>query len=379
MPGDKDHPSFHRSDTQLGMSSNVGRRLKNGEHTRCVERMMLMGRQESSENDPSSGIVHQKEAEQIVIDGRDNIYSVAFLSDGKHVVSGGVEGKIRRWCIEDGKEVGTAMDAGNVVVNIAVSRDGKWIVGGTEGRQVMVWNAESHSKVTEFRAHFGYVRAVDISPDATKIATGSDDNTARVWLLSTGERLLDPWKHEYWVMATKFSPDGCLIATATWDHDSVRVYDSQSGGLLVEFPVKANSWMNQSLAWASDSKQLFVLSRDGEIHRVDVPTKTTLSKWRIHNDGSPSCIALASNGTFIAASNFTSVSLWDTTSQEQIGVVIQYTHDIKSMAMSSNYDLVTGGDKRITLRALCSTLPSHYLDNVSVLALRKTCNRKPLS
>jgi WD40 repeat protein len=91
------------------------------------------------------------------------------------------------------------------------------------------------------------VHAVDISPDATKIATGSTDKTACVWSLSTGERLLDPFKHDDWVVAVKFSPDGQLIATATWGRDSVRVYDSQNGHLLVEF-------LNQSLAWANSSK-----------------------------------------------------------------------------------------------------------------------------
>jgi len=334
-----------------------------------------MRRQESSENEPSSSIVHREEANLIVIDGRNAIYSVAVLPDGKHFMSGDAEGMIQRWRMEDGKEVGTPMSAGSPTLNIAVPRDGKWIVSGTAiGLAVMVWNAESHSKVTEFKlAHRDYVRVVDVSPDTTKIATGSDDKTACVWSLSTGERLLGPLEHDDYVLATKFSPDGRLIATATHERDSVRVYDSRNGRLFVDFPVRVSSFFNavnrnQSLAWASDSKQLFAISIHGNIHCVDVPTGTTLLKWHIHSGDSPTSIALASNGTFIAASARSSVSFWDTTSQEQIGTVIKYTHEVESMTMSSNYDLVTSGDKRITLRALCGTLPSRYLDNVSVLA-----------
>ena len=92
-------------------------------------------------------------------------------------------------------------------------------------------------------------------------------------------------------------------------------------------------------------------------------TGTTLSKWHIHSSNSPACIALVSNGTFIAASAHSSVSFWDTTTREQIGTVIEHTHSVESMAMSSNYDLVTSGEKIITLRPLCGVLPSHYLDN----------------
>ncbi|KAI9456188.1 WD40-repeat-containing domain protein [Boletus coccyginus] len=337
------------------------------------DKTMLTRTQESSEISSSSAIVYRQEEKPIVIDGRDDIYSVAFLVDGKHVVGGDDKGKIRRWRVEDGQEVGTAMDAGSFVLNIEVSRDGKWIVGGTGGGQVTVWNAETwHSKVTEFQAHSRGVRAVDVSPDSTKIATGSDDKTSCVWSLSTGKKLLGPWKHENAVVAAKFSPDGCLIATAT-DCSSVRVYDSRNGSLLVEFPVKVNSWLNQSLAWASDSKQLFALSHDGYIHHVNVSAKTTLSKWRIHTTNlDPTCIALASNGTFVATSGDSSVSLWDTTTHKQIGAVITYTHRIWSMSISSSYDLVTSGDKSVSLRILCGFLPSHYTS-----ACRRSSTRQP--
>ena len=331
-----------------------------------VERTMLTGTEESNGNRPSSNNVHLKEAKPVEIDGRDIIWSVACLVDGKHAVSGGKEGKIRRWRMEDGKEAGAPMDVGSAVYSIAVSRDGKWVVSGTDSGEMTVWNAERHSKVTGFQGHRNWVHAVDVSPDATKIATGSTDKTACVWSLSTGERLLDPLKHDDWVVAVKFSPDGQLIATATWGRDSVRVYDSQNGHLLVQFPVQVYSALNQSLAWASDSKQLFALSRGGNIHCVDASTGTTLSQWFIHSSNNSRCISLASNSTFIAASAGSSVSFWDATSHEQIGSVIEYTHDIWSMAISPAYDLVIGGEKTITLRGLCDTLPSHYFDNVSV-------------
>ena len=199
---DKRPPSFIPSIQYLGLcfpTCPSGERMVS---TGRVERTVLMRTQESSD---SSSIVHQQEAEPIVIDGRDKIHSIAVLVDGKHVVSGDEDGKIRRWRIEDGKEVGTPMDAGSIVLDIAVSRDGRVVVSGTESGLVTVWNAESHSKVTEFKAHDDWVSAVDVSPDATKIATGSSDSTVCVWSLSTGEKLLGPWKHDSYVVAKVFT------------------------------------------------------------------------------------------------------------------------------------------------------------------------------
>ena len=164
---------------------------------------------ESSEDRPSS-------AKTIKIDGRGGVSSVAFLVDGKHVVSGDVEGKIRRWRVENGMRVGMLMNAESDVYSIAMSRDGKWIVSGTLG-SVQVWNAETRKRVTNFKGHSSWsVYAVDVSPDSTRIASGSFDKTVCVWLLSTGQRLLGPWKHDDSVFAVKFSHDGRFIATATW-------------------------------------------------------------------------------------------------------------------------------------------------------------------
>ena len=336
------------------MFRDVRQMSKNGEHVgRTIESMMLL---------------NQKEAKPIKIDCRDIIRSVAFLVDGKHVVSGGREGKIRRWQVEDGEEVpvGRPMDAGSFVLSIAVSQDGKWVVSGTESGQVTVWNAESHSRVTEFQAHDGWVVAADVSPEGTRIATGShSDKTACVWSLSTRQRrLLDPLKHDFGVVVAKFSPDGRLIATGT--SGRVRVYDSYNGSLLVEFPVLPRSVVGQSLAWANDSKQLFALSSDGNIHRLDVSTETTLSNWAIHSSYNPTCIALASNGTFIAAYANGSISFWDVATREQIGSAVEHPHHAWAMAISTNYNLVVGGGMKISLWRLCDTLPPRYFDNVRV-------------
>ena len=263
------------------------------------------------------------------------------------------------------------MNARSHVRNIAVSQDGKWVVSGTKTGQVTVWNAESHTKVTEWKAHNKEVCAVDVSPDGTRIATGSVDCTLCVWSLSTGQRLLGPVKHDYWVAAVRFSPNGRLIATATWERDSVWIYDSRNDSLLVEFPVEVGSRRNQSLAWASDSKRLFALSCHGNIHRLDVSTGTALSKWAIHSSNNPICIALGSNDTFIAASANASTSFWDTTTHEQIGCVIERTHFIISMAVSANYDFVTGGGKTVTLLRLRDILHSRYFDNVRVFSNHK--------
>lgn len=158
-----------------------------------------------------------------------------------------------------------------------------------------------------------------------------------------------------------------FIATATWRRESVRIYDSNDGHLLVDFPIQINSTCNRSLAWTTGSEQLFAMSKNGDIHHLDVFTKKTLAKWRIQSNviPIPRCIALACNDTVIVASSNSSVSLWDATTHQQIGAVIDHSHHIMSMIISPDYDIATAGDWAFTLRKLCDILPSPYRDNVS--------------
>ena len=93
------------------------------------------GKRNTSENESSSSIVEQKEEKLIEVDGPNEIWSVAFLTDGEHIMSGGSDGKIRCWQVIDGKEAGTPMDAGGFVWNTTVSPDGKWLREDVECRE----------------------------------------------------------------------------------------------------------------------------------------------------------------------------------------------------------------------------------------------------
>ncbi|KAG9311987.1 WD40-repeat-containing domain protein [Chiua virens] len=313
----------------------------------------------------SSAMTSQQNVRRTIkIDGRDDIYSVAFLMEGKHVLSGGKEEKIRRWRLEDGKEVARQIDVGGWGNTIAVSRDGKWIVGGSDGGLVSVWSVERHEQVRELRGHMWSVYAVDISPDGTKIASGSFDGTACIWKRSTGEQLLTlPHDNTVTVVAVKFSPDGRLLATAIGDR-SVRVYNVEDGRLFYEFSIRPGSIFNQCLAW-NDDTHLSAISRDGRIHYLDVSTGETLSQWLIRTDGEESfgCIALPNDRSFIAASAGPLVSFWDATTRTKIGSDIDYDRTVTTMAISENCDIAIAHGKTITIQNLGDILPYRYVHN----------------
>ena len=313
--------------------------------------------------------IHQTNGKSTTIDVSKDVCSVAFLADGKHVVGGGYGGKVWVWRAADGQEVGTAMNAGSTVLNISVSWDGKWIVVGTGNGRVIVWEAEGREKVAEFQGHGGWVRAVDMSPDMTRVVSGSDDKMVCIWSISSGQRLVGPLEHDYVLAAVKFSQNGDLIATATWWKESIRVYDSWEGHLLVDVPIRVNSYGNQSLAWLPNSTLLLALSFDGDIKCFDVSTRSMRCRWPIYTGGNnvTKCMVVANSGKFVAVSAHSSVFFWDTTTLKQVELVTGHTGTIHSIAISPDYDIATGGGKSITIRSLRDILPSYYVDEVRSL------------
>ena len=261
-----------------------------------------------------------------------------------------------------------AMDARNSVRSIAVSQDGKWIVAGTQSGLVAVWD-ENGRESFKFKAHSGLemlmgdraVYALDVSSKG-RIATGSA-SIVRVWSMTTRVRLLDLRLPKNFLSRTvhstvKYSPSGRLLAISrstdsflSGDFSDLRVYDSwENGRLLVFIQIHL-----RSLAWTSDSKQLFSLSHDGNILCLDVYSGETLSEWRIHGNNEHTCIALSRDDRFIAATADSSVSLWDTSTHQQIGSVHHSLH-IHTLAFSENH-LMIGGRTKITLWPFCPSSP----------------------
>ena len=312
------------------------------------------------------------------------IRSVVFVEDGKQVLSGGDEGVIRRWRVDDGEEVGEPIrvEAAKVFA-AAVSPDGKRLVAGLRQSKwvdgdvyARVWNARTHEKALDIRGHANSVFAVDVSPDSTKLATGSSDKTAYIWNIATGEQLVGPLQHDGWVVAVRFSPNGDRIATATAaenDKDektakSIRIYDSKNGQQLVLFDIPCMIARNMtSLAWTSDGRQLFAASYS-QVEHFDTSSGSLLKKWLVPGGGWLGSVALSCNQKFAVVTALKSLSFWDTSTYQQIGTVIEHTNTVWWIALSPNDDQIATGEEngKVTLRNLRKIIPVSYLTvNVS--------------
>ena len=117
-----------------------------------------------------------------------DVLSVAFLPDGKRAVSGEAEGTIRIWDAAEGKELKKLTGHTGGVDALAVSPDGSLLVSAGADKTVRVWDTDTGTELRCFRGHTGPVRAIAVSPDGKTALSGSEDKTARLWALPAAER-----------------------------------------------------------------------------------------------------------------------------------------------------------------------------------------------
>ena len=109
---------------------------------------------------------------------RDLVYSVAFLPDGSHVVSGSGDNTLRTGDVTTGVEVTKMEGHSNLVWSVAFSPDGTRIVSGSDDKTLRIWEAMTGAELTKMERHSESVVSVAFSPDGAHIVSGSFDKTA---------------------------------------------------------------------------------------------------------------------------------------------------------------------------------------------------------
>ena len=286
--------------------------------------------------------IRQEHSAPTEIDVGRNVEVLTFTANGEYLVTG--EEEVRVWRVKDGKQV-ARMETQRPVVSLAASKNGKWIATGTL-RELLVWNAETYEKVIK---HWegNFIRGVDFSPDSTQLVAGTDNKAATIWDLATGKQV-QTLRHRLYVKAAKYSLEGDRIATAT--DESVRVWDSNDGCLLVDIKVTATPWFNTSLLWSND--HLFVVSNE-KIKEFDASTCSKVSERPVPNTNWYSCVALPKHERLIAFSAKRIVTFWDPSTHNQLALTLQHPEDIRSIAFSpDDRILAIGGGGKITIQSL---------------------------
>ncbi|MCL4254434.1 MAG: TIR domain-containing protein, partial [Anaerolineae bacterium] len=114
------------------------------------------------------------------------VRAVTFSPDGAFIASGGADGRIVIWNVENLTQQ-ARWDAHTDGVNTLIfDKDGRFLLSGGENGQIILWNPLTGDLIQNYSGHGGAVNSLAFNNDGTLFASGSDDDRIGVWSLSEG-------------------------------------------------------------------------------------------------------------------------------------------------------------------------------------------------
>jgi glucose repression regulatory protein TUP1 len=116
-----------------------------------------------------------------------DIYSLDFSRNGKHIASGSGDRTVRVW------DLGTEREVLNLIIEdgvttVAMSPGGEYVAAGSLDKSVRVWDTRNGLLVERLdgaiEGHKDSVYSVAFAPDGRSLVSGSLDKTIKMWELS---------------------------------------------------------------------------------------------------------------------------------------------------------------------------------------------------
>jgi WD40 repeat protein len=150
------------------------------------------------------------------------VRGVAFLPDGRHVVTTDNAQCVHLWEIATGHEVERWTDSERVFCVANVPRDKALVWGSGDGR--LTWLDLNSRQTRTFAGHQpGEIRSLAFTPDGRRIATGGSDGTVRLWDTETKSELFVLPAGTQPINSVAFSAEGDRLAAASHD-GAIRIW-----------------------------------------------------------------------------------------------------------------------------------------------------------
>ena len=258
----------------------------------------------------------------------DPLEALAWSPDGKTLVTGGWNGRVRSWNAATRAPLGSFNARQGRVHEIAFSPDGRMFA--SIGDDLRLWDSTTHNRLARLQQT---LNAVTFSHDGTLFATGGDSGVVSLWDASRLTSVARFSGHKGAVEALAFSPDDRTLAS-TGDDATIRLWSlakHRQRALL-----RLSSGLNTGLALAFNSHGHELAS--GDINgTVEIwNTGTRIRRARLTGNRAPVYdLAYGPDGrTLASAGDDGSVRTWSAETRRPLAVLEDHVEPVHTVAFS---------------------------------------------
>jgi WD40 repeat protein len=291
------------------------------------------------------------------------------LHDNVHIVSGSLDGTMRKWDCDTGLLIGEPWEGeGGRIWALALSPDGKTIACGREGGSVQRWNTDGEMITRVWTGHGRNVLSLSWSPGGNHLASGSGDGTILVRNAKNGDAEMGSIKtNQGSVWSLTYSPSGDRIASGGYN-ETICIWDSKTGELLVG-PIEDLGAAVASVVWSSDSSKLYSAS-DRSARVFDSVSGTLLHRFPHNRHYKLWSVALSPKHNVLACvGSKGAAQLWDTESYEPLGHPFlqdsDTSHQFVSFSPDGRYLACGGNDNKVSLSIVHDIAPQLALTSIT--------------
>jgi WD40 repeat protein len=309
------------------------------------------------------------------------VESVAFSSDGKHVLSQ-VGLLLQIWDPATGDKVRDFETAESKFLprarlSAAFSPDGRWVASSNMDETAHIWETATGKLLRSLKGEHQFGVTVSFSSDGRRVLWGSAYGEFRLWDATTGRLVRTSRERSSWLASFAFAPDG---RRAIWASDeTLKVFDTAKGETL--HTISTISAKVGATAISPDG-QLLILSEDARLYVWHTPTdeaQRTLHRWEgafgsgregppVEHSGPIASLAFSRDGRHIVSgSRDRTIKLWHTETGNLLQTFQGHSDTVVTLAFSPNgRHFISGGfDKTIKVWEVATSKLLHSIEGHS--------------
>jgi WD40 repeat protein/class 3 adenylate cyclase/tRNA A37 threonylcarbamoyladenosine biosynthesis protein TsaE len=265
----------------------------------------------------------------------DAVTALAFSADGSTLATAGVDARVWLWDVATGEPLGSPMIGHTGPVGtLDFSPDGLLATAGFDGT-VRLWEVARGEPVSRsVPGHEAAVSRLAFSPRGDLLVSVGDEPALRFWDPRTGSAIDMPIVARGTAPSVAFSRDGSILASGSDAEARVQLWDMSTQQSIGEAVFSEGV---ADLAFSPDGK-LAAAGLHGSVGVSDALERGAVPGIVMeHGDDDVMSVAFSPDGSTLASAGVDgAVRLWDPTSGDPIGAVLDHPEMLRSVAFSAD-------------------------------------------